>query len=367
MKGSNILSLQVLRGLAAVAVVCHHAFRAITVNNGQLEFTSPVVIDHHAVMEFGAAGVDIFFVLSGFLMIYISDRYVQGSASVGHFMSQRLIRIWPLYAIVTAGVCMLMLLKYLMTHQFPFDFQWYRLLSFVFIPSFNQQMQVQPILGVGWTLNYEMAFYLMFALALMFNRSRVFVGLSAILLAFYWSGALFAEDSVGRYFMHNTIIFEFWFGALLGHLQGGGYLKGRPWWYCLLGITVLLACAYWPPSPAYRWLTCGVGAVLVFTGMLKVNTCYRWPRAWVILGDASYSIYLVHVVVIYSFLMPLLAKLYAIGLAPLQAELAALLLITVSIAIGLMCHYWLEKPLLNFCRHLQFKKALNKGARLPVQ
>src|ERR1700735_2826619 len=98
----QIVSIQVLRGLAACGVVCHHAFHAVTINRPpNTILPPPLLLGNHTLVEVGSSGVDIFFVLSGFLMMYISGAYTTGGRSIWHFLSQRLIRVWPLYILAT--------------------------------------------------------------------------------------------------------------------------------------------------------------------------------------------------------------------------------------------------------------------------
>ena len=157
---------------AALAVVAHHAMRAVTVNaSPDLKLPQPLLLTNHAMIELGAVGVDLFFILSGFLMVYIAGPYIEGRRSTGNFLLQRAIRIWPMYVLATGLYLGLSIaLRLSQGRELPFDASPLRLLSFVFVPSFNASGLLQPILGVGWTLNYEILFYLVFALALTVSR-----------------------------------------------------------------------------------------------------------------------------------------------------------------------------------------------------
>ena len=152
--GGKLDSIQVLRAFAAICVVVHHAFLTTTI------LTVPPVgsiVPPLWLVRLCAAGVDVFFVISGFLMAYIAGPYLSGERPVRRFLAQRVIRIWPPYLIVTLFVCAHLLLS--RVAAWPFDLQPRRLASLVFVPSFNQDGQLQPIVGPGWTLNYEMLFY----------------------------------------------------------------------------------------------------------------------------------------------------------------------------------------------------------------
>ena len=161
---NDVKSIHYLRGLAALLVVFHH---------GVLQF--PGLRDRYAHFEFGQAGVDIFFVISGFV-IYLAS--IEGRIRPGEFVKRRIVRIVPLYwvatlALVAAAVCAPQL--FATTVVTPQNVGQ----SLLFIPSYSAAFpdQIWPVLVPGWSLNYEMFFYGLFALGLM-SGARAFVDLS---------------------------------------------------------------------------------------------------------------------------------------------------------------------------------------------
>jgi len=353
MSKQNISSLQALRGLAALAVVVHHVLRAVTINlPAQFQLTPPPLLSNPILVDLGAMGVDLFFVLSGFLMMYISRPYEQGTKSTGDFLANRLIRVWPLYAVVTL---------YLLGQAYhnagaggsSFDLAPMRLLSLFFIPSFNDTGILQPILGVGWTLNYEVFFYLVFAASILMNRNRILAIATVLVGGGYAIGALLPDGSVLRAFLFNSVILEFLLGAAIASAYMKGALVAKHAYACLAaGLVVLAIFAPVPVDQGFRLLTRGVPAALLFAFVLLSESKIRWPRAIVVLGDASYSIYLVHIPVLYTVAPRAMGKLSRLGYPSVAVEGAAIAAILACVAAGLLCHFLLEKPLTRFAKYV---------------
>ena len=351
MKKDNIQSLQVLRGFAALAVVIHHSIRAVTINNGELVFSPAWFINNHTIMDIGAAGVDVFLFLSGFLMLYISNKYTKESFSFVTFLKHRFIRVWPLYAIVTMLLCSILLIQLIYLERFSFDLQLYRLASLFFIPSFNESGILQPILGVGWTLNYEVFFYIVFAISLKIYVKNPLPYACAILLCFFIIGTALPQKTVAHAFLSNTIIFEFLFGVLICYAYMRGYLLLKNNLLVLiLGLLIIVVSSMHDVSENLRFVTTGVGATFIFIGMLTLKKTIKFPRYLVVLGDASYSIYLIHILVIYELFFRVLYKIPATLLSNINAEIIAFLMIVCSLFIGVLFYYFIEKPILNFFR-----------------
>lgn len=355
MAGASIPSLQSLRAFAALAVVAHHAMRVVTVNaDPALNLPAPQLLTNHALIEIGAFGVDLFFILSGFLMVYIAAPYIEGRRSIGNFVLQRAIRIWPTYVLATAlYLCLRIALRLSEGRELPFDLSPLRLLSFVFVPSFNENGDLQPILGVGWTLNYEVFFYLVFAFALMVGRKALLPVISATLVALFLVGTALPADSAVHAFLGNPILFEFLFGALAARLFMSGRLAAVPAIAAILGGLALLAAFAWLPNEGYlRVLYRGVPSLMIFIGVLNIDIRITWPKWWLHVGDASYSIYLFHLIFLYPLAGFMLRKLVTSGYAQSAAEITALVGFLVVTAIGLLIHRMIEKPITGFLHDL---------------
>jgi exopolysaccharide production protein ExoZ len=136
----------------------------------------------------GAAGVDIFFVISGFVMWVISASH---DTPPHRFMANRLRRIIPLYWIATIGLATLAALTptHLPSVKPSLD---HALLSLLFIPHYNADGRIWPLLVPGWTLNYEMFFYALFTIALLFSPRRRLILLSTVMVALVLAGKSWA-------------------------------------------------------------------------------------------------------------------------------------------------------------------------------
>jgi exopolysaccharide production protein ExoZ len=367
MSGAPIPSLQSLRAFAALAVVSHHAMRAVTINaSPELDLPEPLLLTSHAMIELGAVGVDLFFILSGFLMVYIAAPYIERHKSIGNFLLQRAIRIWPMYILATGLYLGLNIaLRLSQGRELPFDASPLRLLSFVLVPSFNASGQLQPILGVGWTLIYEVLFYLVFALALFVSRKALLPAVALILGALFLAGAALPGGTVAHAFLGNPIIFEFLLGALVAKLFLGDRLAVVPPLVAILGGFVLLLAFAWLPNEGYlRVLYRGIPSLMIFIGVLNIDAKISWPKWWIHVGDGSYSIYLFHLIFLYPLAGFMLRKFAAAGYVQGAAEMTALAGFVVVTAIGLLIHRMIEKPITTLLHDLTGgkKKAIQKAA-----
>lgn len=196
--------IEILRFILSLSVFAHHAFWLF--NNKHFGYAA---IDY--VFNLAQGGVDVFFVLSGFYVYKTIGKYTPMQ-----FLRGRVLRIFPLYAIVTTAIAILQTLLPNLFSNLPKDIleAWY--LSCLFVP-FKQTdhtgLYLGPVLSVGWTLNYEMMFYLLAATLLQF---RMNVNLTAWVIALSFI-VLFGKSSVGTIntFLGNSIVFEFLIGAIL--------------------------------------------------------------------------------------------------------------------------------------------------------
>jgi len=207
----KIVGIQILRGLAAMLVVFAHV-------QPQLDhFGGPQL----TWLGVGGCGVDIFFVISGFI-IWVTSQ--SADMTPAKFLIRRAIRIAPLYWLMTAFVASVALVmpSVMSSTRFQLD---HVIASFVFIPYLHPVLdEIYPILVPGWSLNYEAFFYLLFGVALL-ARKRVVAGglvLSA-LLALVAYGSVFAPTQTQLAYFTQPIMLEFGLGLCVGVL----YTHGR--------------------------------------------------------------------------------------------------------------------------------------------
>ena len=201
----SLLSVQMLRALAAAMVVLHH----IQLNLA-LGFGLPEALPNLAV---GSAGVDIFFGISGFVMVISSDRLFARPGAAKTFITRRLIRIVPLYWAVTSIYVVALGGGYTLAHT---------LASYLFVPFPGPGGVMQPVHVVGWTLNYEMFFYALFALAIALPRRRAVCVLTVAMIVFVAAGKILPSAIDALAFWSRPIMLNF----VLGLALGLAYLEG---------------------------------------------------------------------------------------------------------------------------------------------
>ena len=336
---NDIHSIQYLRGFAAFAVVCFHISE---------QFSGPFAV--------GAAGVDLFFVISGFIMwVTTVDRPVDPQ----RFMWRRIVRIVPLYWIVTVLTALAIFVKpqFLFGHVLsPANFVG----SLLFLPIM-QDGSLHPVVIQGWTLCYEMMFYVIFALALLLGERQRFAALIGVLTVMVALNLLLLRG----YPFTSPLMLEFAAGIVVGRLWVedirlqlvlalslvvGGFL--------LLMTTQMLD----PEMPrVLRW---GIPATLIVAGAVFAERARPFsPMAlFTFFGNASYSIYIWHVLVV----VVVTGIMLRLGVPPSwQPALIAF----VSIALSAMLYLAIEKPLTGFLNPSRAKSippvGRRSGSRLP--
>jgi exopolysaccharide production protein ExoZ len=330
----TLAGVQILRGLAALLVVVHHVMEeSRAIPGGAL---------HDGLIMFGASGVDVFFVISGFIMLYtVRDRFGAPGAAVD-FLQRRLVRILPIY-----WLCTLAVLALWATGMFYAS-------KPVSVPILLKSLLLLPmddrLIQVGWTLVYEMYFYLIFAFGLIFlTRRTILPGFLVIATAGLALAQLLPVGAL-RQFLDNPIVYEFGFGMVLAllFLRGGRSLPMQ-WVAVPVGLILLLAASYVAPHEdtggpirAVRYLAWGLPAALVVWGALAVGQA-KGPlgRLAMLIGDSSYSLYLTH-----SFVMVAFSKAVRTPYVGLLPPLAWMALATVaSVIVGAAVYYVVERPL----------------------
>lgn len=281
----KLQSLQVLRAFAATLVVWTHAefLVARLVSSDASSARQPSAI--------GAFGVDVFFVISGAVMILTARSSFGRRGARWAFLRRRLARIYPVYW-VYAGLITVAL--WLSGQRPPLG---YLLESYLLVPVFNEAGKLRPVLGVGWTLSYELYFYLAFAVALFFDLRRGLLALAAILACGVGAARIWDGPDAGTAFFSDPIVVEFLAGVGIG--LGASHLSRLP--RSLGPVLAAAALTCWAllpePAPGDRWLLWGPLATLLVLGAVSAERTGLWrryPRWLVALGDASYSLYLLH-------------------------------------------------------------------------
>ena len=322
--------IQGLRALAAAAV----AFLHIADESGALTGTpgqSPYRWIDAVPLE---AGVDLFFVISGFVMVWASWDAFGRVWSVAPFVWRRLLRIVPLYWLLSAATVAVAVVLPGTVSDGLRDGSGYIAASFAFVPWRRMDGFVQPVLRLGWTLEYEMLFYALMACALPLPRRLALPVLVAALAVLVLAGRAAHFASVPLAFWTDPIMAEFALGIVVAVVARRGWRAG---WIGPVLLVASLGLAVQAPDGA-RALVRGVPAALLVFCALSWNTLPRWL---VLLGDASYALYLVH-----PFPMRAVRVVMArMHLVSVPLYLAVTLVACLVIAVGL--HLLVEQPILR--------------------
>ncbi len=319
--------LQALRGLAAVMVLVGHV-----IAEAEHYFGLPLPGDFFP----WTRGVDIFFVISGFVVTLSAERFLNRP---GAFLGRRLLRVAPLYFLFTT----LMVLVLLTipggskdTSLDPFQI----ISSYTFFPYERLDGRIAPVLSLGWTLNYEVFFYSLFALCLALPRPLLAV--SALLAGLGFIGVLVEFDSPQLTFWTNPIIMEFVFGILLARMWMRRWRRPGVRLGVAIGLLGLALLAFLAGTGLPRVIAAGVPAAII----VAAGTVF-WPNRpiWNLgLGDASYALYLSHRFALRAATLLLLPLLPA---TPLAAGAYVVVVCLLALAFARLTHSYIEKPLMR--------------------
>lgn len=331
-----IYSLQVLRFLAALFVVLTHSM-------GELGFAERI----------GAFGVDLFFVISGFIITHVTE----GDQS--HFAEKRIIRLVPLYWLFTLFLATVALVAPSLLNTAEFDVA-HILSSLFFYPLWTEQAEFKPLLKLGWTLNYELFFYMLFFVA-MKARGRHREVLAGLLIAAVVTGVALVRpgDSSPLTFYGCNIMCEFIFGMALAKL----YRSGLSWRIAplpagalvVLGFVCMVLLTYRNGSldrVVYYGLPSAVvlyAALCAEPWLARLPACIR--TVMVRAGDLSYPMYLIHIYVI-----AVLARL-------LDMELSLGMLFAVALGVTILAAWVVDVFYDRPVRRTLRRWLLNRGAR----
>ena len=336
-------SIQALRGVAAFLVFLAHLVGAERDYGGGGAILPTF-------LEMGLSGVDLFFLISGYVMVHVTRQSARGAPAAGEFLFNRITRIYPLYWVVTIALLLLFTGKYyLFAEETPLDNLF---ASFLLAPTAQP-----PILAVGWTLVHEMYFYAIFAMMLL-TPARCLPWLLGVWGAVIAAGVFFGADHGGATaaLAFSPLTFEFLLGAIIAFLVNNGATRlampavivGVLW----LAIAFARHDALFPDALVdydrrVALFAAPYALILYGSVALERNRAFAPPLWLVRLGDASYALYLVHIPVFLSVGR-------VISLTTGAGWIDNIALITICAAAGLsaafITHAFIEKPMLRASR-----------------
>ena len=318
-------AIQYFRGIASLMVLLYHAGYDLN------------LITEQGRPHWLASGVDIFFVISGFVMVAsTSNRAVTARG----FLASRIARVVPIYWLATLAMVAILAVRGKDLPGIGEVFQ-----SFLFIFYFNERVQdTSPILGPGWTLNYEIYFYLVFAALIWLPVAKRIAVMAVLFMVITSLRPLVPSDHAFLTRMTSPIPLEFVAGMVIGHYRAR--IMRAP---VALGVAAILlgfgALALLdPPLPRVAFFA--PPAVLIVLGGVILERQFGRRRFGPLgaLGDISYSLYLTHPL--------LLAVFIPITVPPHLAVPLGALIVAASIGIGFATYRWVELPATRAARRL---------------
>lgn len=341
-------NIQCLRGIAVMFVVVVHLIAIET------KYGHGVLILPHVIF-IGVAAVDIFFVISGFIMAATIQGKFQDKPKIMHFLAHRIARIYPLYWFYSCLALAVFLIHPAWVNQSQHH-EVNILKSFLLLPQ-----QKLPLIEVGWTLIYEVYFYAVIIFLLLFPEKR-FITLLAVwgLLALVGGLVLPVAASPVLTVMTKPLCYEFIAGCLIAKLAARKMTNKSGSFMVLMVGLVCLGIGFRMLEIPHGWarvLVYGMpGAMIVYAAIALEFQGVFFPAFFARLGDASYSIYLSHVMVLAA-----LGRIWALLPESHWAYhvLALGVMLAAAIVVGRLSYRYIEKPLIAYARTmLQTKREM---------
>lgn len=313
-----INNIQILRSFAAISVVIVHSLLAIQ-SYGLLSLNIFYFVDF---------GVDIFFVISGFIMVFIQNNYKRTSVD---FFIQRIKRILPIYWICNFLILLLFFLFPQIFNTLKINFDHF-FLSLFFLSQYI--IESKPVIVAGWTLEYEIFFYLLFA---------IFINIKNIKFSYLFIFIFICVFSfVG---LIDLLFIEFLFGMSIGIIYiynnklQKKILKKYCYYFLILGFLILFLPVFYSLEIT-RTIKYGLPAALIVLGSVYAKQLSN--KYIIIIGNASYSIYLAQ-----GFCIPAILKFFKVFFPDFNIILVFIILLIVSVLLGLFIYSFIERNL-NF-------------------
>lgn len=354
--------IQVLRAFAALSVVIghgQHEAHQIAEKTGQ---TFQIVYYPFDL------GIHIFFVISGFVIALTSPRFAESLDGLKRFLFRRFVRIVPLYWFYTSLMILAIYLFPAAIHTAQPDL-WHYIQSYLFIPHESPAGQVRPVLSLGWTLNYEIFFYAVFACLMFLPYRKLLIAFYIIFPLIVFAGLFIPKEWTALHFWSEAIILEFLAGVAIAHLKLKDVVITRKTAViCSLMAVVLAVALYFTFNavhlhhPLHLLMKGGIGVLLVAAATLTVSIeDIKAPRILMALGNSSYSLYLAH-----PFILGLGMLVWTkTGLFDELSLWVFVVLVVTACLIGAHIAYLIvEKPILHFLKDMKFKSMFRRKSAI---
>ena len=337
-----INSIQFLRGFAALAVVVHHTGGYVK------RYFEPTLLFEDK-FSIGFAGVDLFFVISGFIIHFTSKNYLNNPSKLKEYLKKRFIRVYPIYWIITtilfisSWLIVEILDKNIFSIGYPNTLIAY-IQTYLLLPL---HFAINP---VTWTLSYELFFYLCFAILIISKRLWI---IPALILAVSFYNIFIDVPEVVEVklnyfnFIFSGYNFEFMFGFLIYPLYEKIKLSNIIS-VILLIISISIIALFGYDIGDYdsykRVLTFGLPSGLTLLSLLNLenNNAISFPKITLTLGDASYALYLIHFPMM--LLMNKIPQILGYNFSAIQEVWYSYFIIISMVISSIYVHKWIEMP-----------------------
>jgi len=339
--------LQIFRGFAAMLVVLCH-ISGSTRPYFKTSFLGDVFFQ-------GYIGVDFFFVLSGFIITYVHFKDLQEGTNKLLFLKKRFIRIYPFYWIIaTVYLILIFLLDGKTNHlDHTMNFQSVREWCFILYSYLLIPVQTNFFLPVAWSLAYEVIFYIAFFICILigirYARYVFFIWLAAVLLKI----PLSASMDIPNIILFNERITGFLCGCLVAYLILKSYHLNVWIWALLLLLTIGCLAPDYPQillRPTGILLLALMMSLIIYrVVIIDLTTKIAYPKILLLIGEASYSIYLSHLIflsTLFRLFRIIVEKLHIYNSMILQCLIFILFLFTIT--GGVLVFRYIESPVLRF-------------------
>ena len=336
-------NVQALRACAAMLVVFEHLGKSNGIEAHYFVSQTPLLA---AFGEAGRFGIDLFFSISGFIMICTTWNSFGHAGASRKFLLRRCIRIYPAYWLVLVPLTIVFFLapeRLTQFHAVRTDL----VASFLLLPQAGQ-----PLLAVAWTLVYEMFFYLIFSTLLAFDRRFLPWAIVAwFIVEIALCVGLKYQTNAYLAFLGNPYAIDFIYGIGVGYLHVTGRLKAP--YPLVAGLAILcvglasFGFHFGEMWSSHRVIFFGIPAagLLALTVTLEVRRGLRAPRWLIALGDASFALYLWHLPVL-NALAQVVGKVHPHG-ALIHIVLVVLMLVFI-VTFARAVFAFAERPLTVF-------------------
>ena len=333
-------NLHLLRAFAALSVVYFHITSTAGLN---------------LAWDIGSRGVDVFFVISGFIIAWI------GAKQPGQFFVRRLIRIVPFYwaatLVVFAAAIVLPQLFRSTDASLP-----HLLASLFFVPHLSSSGETQPTLILGWSLNFEMYFYALFALALLVSARWAPLLCAIPIVAWVLIAHAVGPISTAADFYARPTSLEFCYGIGAYYLvawcerhkprlEGNAALRAGLVLTLIAGVATIVCFEKQYRDALPRYLVAGLPAFVIVVAALLLERLHgiaSRSRLAYLLGEASYVIYLIHPYIAFGILRLCVRHPERLSSPAIVAIVLGLMILIA--AVGIAIHLLFEKPVMRALR-----------------